>query len=169
VLGAPEISSDACPAYPGAVEEAFGTEVHFGTIEKHYGVDTAVEAARRYSPAQVVSVSRQVVNGRPLEISTSYVERSNLTIRMQCRRFTRLTNAFSKKSENHAAAFSLFVAHYNLCRVHETLPVTPAMQLGVTDHIWSIRELVEAALAGVLPAQPPKGYRPFTVIKGGKE
>ena len=168
VLGAPEISSDAFPAYPGAVEEAFGTEVHFGTIEKHYGVDTAVEAARRYSPAQVVSVSRQVVNGRPVQISTSFIERSNLTIRMQCRRFTRLTNAFSKKLENHAAAFSLFVAHYNLCRVHETLRVTPAMQLGITDHIWTIGELVDAALDGVFAPTPPKGYRRFTVIDGGR-
>lgn len=160
VLGAPEISSDAFPAYPDAIEEAFGADVHFGTIEKHYSADQAVDAARRYSPAQVVSVIKQVVNGSPLMISTSYVERSNLTIRMQSRRFTRLTNAFSKKLENHAAAFALFAAYYNFCRVHEALRVTPAMQLGITDHIWSVGELVAAALDATKPR--------FTVIDGGK-
>ncbi len=168
VLGAPEISSDAFPAYPGAVEDAFGDDVHFGVIEKHYDADPAVEAARRYSPAKVVSETKQVVNGFPLTISTSYVERSNLTIRMQMRRFTRLTNAFSKKFENHEAAFALFAAHYNFCRVHETLRVTPAMQLGLTDHIWTISELVGAALDGIFP-EPPKGRAagPFRVIEAG--
>ena len=83
---------------------------------------------------------------------------------MQCRRLTRLTNAFSKKLENHAAAVALFVAHYNLCRVHETLRVTPAMQLGVTDHIWTIGELIDAA-TGQAPTSP---MQPFTVIKGGR-
>ncbi len=85
---------------------------------------------------------------------------------MQCRRFTRLTNAFSKKLENHAAAVALFVAHYNLCRVHETLRVTPAMALGVTDHIWTIGELIDAATTD----QPstPRTRPPFTVIKGGR-
>ena len=125
----------------------------YGQIVKHYGVQGGVvEAARRYSPAQVVSVSKRRVVGRPKHISTSYIERQNLTLRMQQRRFTRLTNAFSKKLENHEAAVALYVAHYNLCRVHETLRVTPAMQLGVTDHIWSIGELVDAALDGMTPA-----------------
>src|SRR6266480_2438072 len=85
-------------------------------------------------------------------ISTSYVERQNLTIRMQQRRFTRLTNAFSKKFEHHVAAFALYAAYYNFCRVHETLRITPAMQLGVTDLIWSIGELIDAALDGELPS-----------------
>src|SRR6202023_550081 len=117
----------------------------------------AVEAARRYSPAAVVSVTMTDVVGSPSRISTSYIERQNLTLRMQQRRFTRLTNAFSKKLENHEAAVALYVAHYNLCRVHETLRVTPAMQLGITDHIWSIGELVDAALDGVTPE--PQGRK----------
>jgi IS1 family transposase len=137
VLGAPDISSDGFPVYPDAVERAFGIECTFGTIEKHYAVETAVEAARRYSPAAVVSVTMTDVIGSPTRISTSYIERQNLTLRMQQRRFTRLTNAFSKKLENHVAAVALYVGHYNFCRVHETLRITPAMQLGVTDHIWT--------------------------------
>jgi IS1 family transposase len=130
VLGAPEISSDAFPAYPDAVEQAFGTECKFGTIEKHYAVEPSVEAARRYSPAAVVAVSRRRIIGYQERLSTSYIERQNLTLRMQQRRFTRLTNAFSKKLENHVAAVALYVVHYNFCRVHETLRVTPAMHLG---------------------------------------
>jgi IS1 family transposase len=153
VLGAPEISSDGWNCYPGAIEDAFGIDVTYGQIEKHYGVQAGVvEAARRYSPAQVVAVSKRRVVGRPRHISTSYVERQNLTLRMQQRRFTRLTNAFSKKLKNHEAAVALYAAAFNFCRVHETLRVTPAMQLGVTDHIWSIGELVDAALNNEAPA-----------------
>jgi IS1 family transposase len=169
VLGAPEISSDAFPAYPDAVEQAFGIECTFGTIEKHYAVEAAVEAARRYSPAAVVAVSRTRVVGRPSHISTSYIERQNLTLRMQQRRFTRLTNAFSKKLDNHVAAVALYVAHYNFCRVHETLRVTPAMQVGVTDHIWTIGELVDAALDGVLQGPGGRRYGRFWVIDGDRE
>ena len=88
---------------------------------------------------------------------------------MQQRRFTRLTNAFCKKLENHEAAVALYVAHYNLCRVHETLRVTPAMQLGVTDHVWSIGELVEAALTGVTPEPQGRKVGRFTVIDGGSK
>jgi IS1 family transposase len=150
VLGAPEISSDGFNAYPSAVEEAFGLDCTFGTIEKHYSAPQAIEAARRYSPAEVISITTRAVVGRPAHISTSYVERQNLTLRMAQRRFTRLTNAFSKKLENHCAAVALYAAHYNFCRVHEALRITPAMQLGVTDHIWTVRELVDAALNGTL-------------------
>jgi IS1 family transposase len=148
VFGAPEILSDGFNAYPSAVEEAFGAGCTFGTIEKHYSAPQAVEAARRYSPAEVVSITTRAVIGAPKHISTSYVERQNLTLRMSQRRFTRLTNAFSKKLENHCAAVALYAAHYNFCRVHEALRVTPAMQLGVTDHIWTVRELVAASLTG---------------------
>jgi hypothetical protein len=118
------------------------------------------------------------MQGVPAEISTSYVERSNLSVRMASRRFTRLTNGFSKKLENHAAAVSLYVAHYNWCRVHESLTPdarhqnTPAMALGITDHIWSIGELLDAALA-VAPREPtetaPDRRRRFLVIEGGRE
>jgi len=169
VLGGPEISADAFQAYPVAVDLAFGLDCHFGTVEKHYAVEGAVEAARRYSPAQVVSVSKRHVVGRPQHITTSYIERQNLTLRMQQRRFTRLANAFSKKLENHAAAVALYVAHYNLCRVHEALRVTSAMQLGVTDHIWTIGELVDAGQSGVV-TERSAGHKVgrFTVIDGDK-
>jgi hypothetical protein len=163
VLGAPEISSDGWNCYPSAIEDAFGIDVTYGQIQKHYGVQACVvEAARRYSPAQVVGVSKLRVVGHPRHISTSYVERQNLTLRMQQRRFTRLTNAFSKKLENHEAAVALYAMAFNFCRVHETLRVTPAMQLGVMDHIWSIGELVDAALNNEAPKPA------FRVIQGGK-
>lgn len=150
VFGAPEIISDGFNAYPKAVLEAFGDNCSFGTIEKHYRAPVFIEAARRYSPAEVVSVTKRHVIGHPAHLSTSYVERQNLSLRMAQRRFTRLTNAFSKKLENHYAAVALYVSHYNLCRVHEALRITPAMQLGVTDHVWSVSELVEAALYGAV-------------------
>jgi IS1 family transposase len=167
VLNRPQISSDAFVSYPEAIEEAFGADVDYGQIVKHYVGEPPVNAARRYSPGIVVSVKREAVAGKPRKasISTSFVERSNLTIRMQSRRFTRLTNGFSKKLENHCAAVALFIAHYNLCRVHETLRVTPAMSLGVTDHIWSIGELIEAATQ---PEVLPPRLATFTLIKGGR-
>jgi IS1 family transposase len=169
VDGAPAISSDSFRAYPIAVEKAFGTDCSFGTIDKSYAVDAAPEAARRYSPGKVVSVERHTLINGPLHISTSYVERQNLTLRMQCRRFTRLTNAFSKKLENHMAAVALYVAHYNFCRVHEALRVTPAMQLGIADHVWTLGELLAAALDGTIPETRGKRRGPFTVIEGGRE
>jgi IS1 family transposase len=169
VLDAPEISSDGWNCYPGAIEDAFGIDVTYGQIQKHYGVQAGVvEAARRYSPAQVVAVSKRRVVGHPRHISTSYVERQNLTLRMQQKRFSRLSNGFSKKLKNHTAAVALYAAHYNLCRVHETLRVTPAMQLGVTDHIWSIGELVDAALSDEAPKPTVRPAGPFRIIDGGK-
>jgi IS1 family transposase len=167
VIGSPEISADGFPAYPWAVSMAFGDRCKFGVIEKHYAVSGSPEAARRYSPGQVVSVTKNAVFGRPEKISTSYVERQNLTLRMTQRRFTRLTNGFSKTYLNHCAAVALYVAHYNLCRVHEALRVTPAMQLGVTDHVWTISELVQAALDGVTREPQGRKVGPFTVIDGG--
>ena len=94
-------------------------------------------------------------------------EKSNLTLRMQHRRFTRLTNGFSKNLENHKAAVALYVSHYNLCRVHEAPPITPAMALGVTDHIWIIGELIEAATNGIDPEPEGQRFGRFTVIDGG--
>jgi IS1 family transposase len=168
VVGASDISSDAFPAYPNAVEYAFGTDCRFGTIEKQYVHEPAKEAARRYSPGYVVAVSKRDVIGRPDYIGTSHIERQNLTLRMQQRRFTRLTNGFRKKLANHKASVSLYVAHYNLCRVHEALRITPAMHLGVTDHVWTIAELVEAATLRTGNDKPAHNARAFTVIDGGK-
>jgi hypothetical protein len=143
--------------------------VAHGVVTKTYNVAhlTVTEASRRYSPATVIAV----VSGVPADISTSYVERQNLTVRMSSRRFPRITNAFSKKLENHAAAVSLYVTHYNMCRVHEALRTTPAVALGLSDRVWTIGDLLDAALA-TLPVEPettaPNRRRRFRVIDGGK-
>jgi hypothetical protein len=142
-------------------------------IVKTYSVTNLAvkDAARRYSPAEVISVERDVVNGVPMQISTSYVERSNLTLRMSSKRFARLSNGFSKKLEPHCAAIALYVAHYNLCRVHESLRSTPGQALGIADRAWSIGELLDAALT-TQPISPvttaPERRRNFRVIDGGK-
>jgi len=168
VIGTPEISTDGFQAYPWAISLAFGENVAHGVVEKHYAVANTPEASRRYSPGEVVKVTRNVVHGIPTHISTSYVERQNLTLRMSQRRFTRLTNGFSKTYLNHCAAVALYVAHYNLCRVHEALRITPAMQLGVTDHVWTISELVEKSLADIVTNEPQgRKVGRFTVIDGG--
>lgn len=125
------------------------------------------DAARRYSPAEVVAVSREVESGTPSYISTSYVERQNLTLRMTQKRFARLTNGFSKKLTNHAVAVSLYVTHYNLCRVHEALRTTPGVALGVADRVWTIGDLLDATLA-LEPNRPVRIKRHFTVIAGGR-
>ncbi|MBI4183215.1 MAG: DDE-type integrase/transposase/recombinase [Proteobacteria bacterium] len=168
IVNRPQITSDGYGPYIEAVAECFGDGADYAQLVKHYAADHSVQAARRHSPPQVVRVERMVVSGRPKprHLSTSYVERSNLTLRMQQRRFTRLTNGFSKKLRNHEAAVALYVAHYNLCRVHEALRVTPAMTLGVTDHIWTIGELIEAATAPQLEGRPSGRFR---VIDGGLE
>ena len=182
ILNRPQITADGYAPYIGAIEAAFGTDVDFATITKKYAGDSNLpDAAHRYSPGHVAGVERTVIRGRPKRenISTSYVERFNLSSRMQMRRCTRLTNGFSKKLENHRAAISLWIAFYNLCRVHETLRCTPAMALGVTDHIWMIGELVAAALESDTPPPLPKptpdtAMRPVTrrfrliVGSGGK-
>ncbi len=174
VVNAPEISTDGWPSYGPAIRDAFGTRCTHGVIVKTYREDAAgMEAARRYSPGDVVAVERHAVIGRPAYISTSYVERQNLTLRMQQRRFTRLTNGFSKKLDHHVAAVGLYVAHYNFCRVHESLGrrETPAMALGLTDHAWTIAELLTACLANA-PRDPHKEHGPrrrFRVIEGGKK
>jgi IS1 family transposase len=177
VLGSPEISTDSYGPYRVSVRDAFRNSAH-GVIVKTLAVtDLRQDAAHRYSPCAVVAVNREAAAGVPAEISTSFVERSNLTVRMASRRFTRLTNGFSKRLENHAAAVSLFVAHYNFCRVHDALTPnmrdqnTPAMALGITDHVWSIGELLDVALAVAPPAPTetaPERRRRFRVIEGGK-
>ena len=167
IMNRPQITTDGYGPYLDALAECFGNGTDFAQLVKHYAVDHSVQAARRYSPPHVVRVERTVVSGRPHDISTSYVERSNLTLRMQQRRFTRLTNAFSKKLRNHKAAVALYVAHYNLCRVHETLRITPAMALGVADHIWDIGELIDAATEPEMPEPQGRRVGRFRVIDGG--
>jgi IS1 family transposase len=170
VIGVPEFSTDGYHPYKNAIRDAFGTASH-GVINKTYSVThlAVTEASRRYSPAQVVAVARDVVSGLPAEISTSYVERQNLSLRMASKRFARLSNGFSKKIDCHLAAVSLYVAFYNLCRTHEALRQTPAMALGISDHVWTISELIQAALKAVptkptpTPAQRRRGFR---VIQG---
>lgn len=177
VLGSPEISTDGWHPYKLSIRDAFRNSAHGVIVKTVAVVDLRKDAAHRYSPAEVVAVAREAVQGVPLQISTSYVERSNLSVRMASRRFTRLTNGFSKKLPNHVAAVSLYVAHYNLCRIHESLSPnardqrTPAMALGVTHYTWSIGELLDAALA-VAPREPsetpPERRRQFRVIQGGR-
>jgi hypothetical protein len=127
-----------------AVESAFGSDVDFAQLIKVYGKPLGKDAETRYSPPECIGIETKIVAGDPDHdhISTSYVERSNLSIRMQVRRFTRLTNAFSKKLENHAAAFALYMMFYNFARVHQTLRITPAMAAGVSKHVWTIEEIV---------------------------
>ena len=144
VEGRVQLSSDALESYVEAVETGFGREVDYGRIVKHY--ESTPVGPGRYSPPKVTSVRSEVVIGAPKSgACTSHVERGNLTIRMQQRRFTRLTNAFSKKVENLTAAVALHFAWYNFARVHRTLRVTPAMEAGVTGRIWTIRDLVDLA------------------------
>jgi hypothetical protein len=116
--------------------------IDYATLTKLYGVDPKDE--RRYSPPVCLGCESKIITGSPdaKHISTSYVERQNLSMRMSMRRFTRLTNAFSKKVENHAAAVALHYMHYNFARIHRTLRITPAMAAGLTDHVWSIEEIV---------------------------
>jgi IS1 family transposase len=172
IINAPEISTDGWPSYGPAIRDAFGSHCSHGVVVKTFREDAnGMEAARRYSPGDVVKVEYKVAIGHPGYISTSYVERQNLTLRMQQRRFTRLTNAFSKKLDHHVAAIGLYVAHYNLCRVHEALGrrETPAMALGLTDHAWTIGELLTACFANA-PRDPRKTHGPrrkFRVIDGG--
>jgi IS1 family transposase len=140
-----QLSSDALAAYVEATERAFGADIDYGQEVKAYEAEPVGRG--RYSPPHVTSAQRIVIAGNPDQafISTSLVERQNLTMRMSMRRFTRLTNAFSKKVENLRAAVSLHFAHYNFVRVHRTLRVTPAMEPRVSDRLWSLDELVERA------------------------
>lgn len=128
--------------YLEAVEKVFGGNVDYAMLVKMYGSVRDKEAT--YSPAKVISCRAVPIIGRPdaEHISTSFVERSNLTMRMSMRRFARLTNAFSKKVENHISALSLYFMFYNFCRIHQTLRVTPAMEAGITDHVWEIEEIM---------------------------
>ena len=137
-----QLTSDGHKVYLNAVIDAFADQVDYAQLVKHFG--NAPEGQRRYSPAICNGQEKIVRLGDPdaKHISTSYVERQNLTMRMSMRRFTRLTNAFSKKIENHVAALALHYMYYNFVRIHQTLRVTPAMAAGVTDRLWSIEDLL---------------------------
>lgn len=192
ILNRPQITSDGFAPYVEAIEKAFGADCDYAQLIKEYGGPApAMPLAHRYSPPRVTSSEKIIVSGKPdpKHIGTSFIERSNLTVRMQNRRFTRLTNGYSKKWRNHAASVALWVCYYNLCWVHSTLRMTPAMAMGVADHIWTIEELVSVALAMSTPpeapiqpptpppapapipppvAPSPMGRPQFTVIQGGR-
>lgn len=138
-----QLTTDGFHFYERGVEDVFGGTVDFAQLVKLFG-DYGQHGDERYSPPRITEVISKVRDGRPdpAHISTSHIERQNLTMRMQLRRFTRLTNAFSKKLDNLKAAVTLYFAWYNFCRVHQTLRVTPAMEAGLTSHPWTLRELV---------------------------
>ena len=159
LAGRAQVTTDGHTMYLGAVETAFGGNADYAMLVKSYGV--SAESERRYSPAVCLGSKRARIQGEPdmSRVSTSYVERANLGIRMGLRRFTRLTNAHSKKLRNHTAALGLFLCYYNFCRLHQTIRCTPAMAAGVTARLWSIADLV-----GLLPAVEHSGGRPRKTI-----
>lgn len=145
-----QLTTDGHKAYLEAVEGAFGGDVDYAQLIKLYG--PTISAPGRYSPAECIGAKKQAVEGRPdpAHISTSYVERQNLNMRMGMRRFTRLTNAFSKKLENHIHALALYFVFYNFVRIHKTLRMSPAMAAGITDRLWSLEDVV-----GMMDAMAP--------------
>jgi hypothetical protein len=173
-----QLSTDGFRPYINAIQAIFGHTIDYGMLVKEYG--ESPEAEKRYSPAKCIGCKREEIVGDPdpNRICTSHIERQNLTLRMQIRRLTRLTNAFSKKWENLRAALCLHFAYYNFCRIHGSLRVTPAMEAGLTDHIWSIAELIASALEPSDVPPPPEepqtttrpGTRRFRLIvgRGGK-
>lgn len=161
LAGRAQLTTDGHKAYLDAVEAAFGGDVDYAMLEKIYG--TAPEAAKgRYSPAECIGARKRPIEGRPdpAHVSTSYVERQNLTMRMHMRRFTRLTNGFSKKVENHAYAVALHFTFYNFVRIHKTLRVTPAMAAGLTGRLWEMRDVV-ALLEAAEAAEGPRNRGPY--------
>lgn len=159
-----QITSDGHRAYLEAVEAGFGADVDYAQLVKLYG--EVPHPAGRYSPAQIQGIKTFCCTGNPDpdHISTSYVERQNLTMRMSMRRFTRLTNAFSKKAENHALMVSLHFMHYNFCRIHKSLRVSPAMAAGVTDRLWAIGDIVNLVEAAEGPAKKRGPYKPRRIV-----
>ena len=137
-----QLTTDGHRAYLMAVEDAFGANIDYSMLVKMYGNNP--DGEKRYSPAECIGCERKAITGNPdpKHVSTSYVERQNLTMRMSMRRFTRLTNGFSKKVENHVAALAVYFMYYNFARIHQTLRVTPAMAAGVTDRLWDVSDIV---------------------------
>jgi IS1 family transposase len=142
-----QLTSDGLKVYLEAIEGAFGADVDYAMLIKMYEGDSGKNPESRYSPGQCTGAHTQRITGNPdmAQVSTSYVERANLTMRMSMRRFTRLTNGFSKKVENHKAAVALYSMFYNFGRIHKTLRVTPAMEAGKADHVWSLEEIAGLA------------------------
>jgi IS1 family transposase len=151
-----QLTSDGYGAYLEAVEGAFGADVDYAQLVKLYG--EAPDAQKRYSPAECVGCKRESINGSPdpEHISTSYAERQNLTMRMSMRRFTRLTNGFSKDVANHQHALAIYFMNYNFARIHQTLRVSPAMAAGVTGKLWELADIV-AMIDAVAPAPTKRG------------
>jgi len=141
-----QLTTDGFRFYINAVEKNFGSDIDYAMLIKLYGDYGQHDAAGKYSPSKIIDVISKTIQGNPdsSKISTSYIERQNLTVRMQMRRLTRLTNAFSKSLTHLKAAAALHFAYYNFCRIHQTLRVTPCMEAKVTDHIWTIAELLES-------------------------
>ena len=157
-----QLTTDGHKAYLEAVESAFGSGIDFAMLVKLYGASGGNRNERRYSAGECIGTIKGTVTGSPKaeHISTSYVERQNLTMRMSMRRFTRLTNAFSKKLDNHIHALALYFTFYNFCRIHKTLRVTPAMAAGVTDRLWSFEDVL-ARIDADAPQPGPRGpYKP---------
>ena len=138
------MNGDAMLSYRFSIDKGFGGDVDYGQIVKTFS-QSDVEAQRKYSPGNIVSLKREAIVGNPdmSKISTSHVEKQNHTIRMHCRRLSRLTNAFSKKLENFKAAVALHFAYYNFVKIHRTIRCTPAMEAGVTTSLWTVGDLVE--------------------------
>lgn len=155
-----QLSTDGNRSYLEAVESAFGSDIDYAMVVKIYGKAGDSKNETRYSPAECVGCEKKWIAGNPTKalISTSYVERQNLTMRMSMRRFTRLTNGFSKKIENHAHAIALHYMYYNFCRIHKSLSCTPAMKAGVTSKLWEIADII-AVLDAYMP--PPKKRGPY--------
>lgn len=146
IKGRVQVTTDGHKAYLEAVEGAFGADVDYAMLQKIYGAPSE-DGQRRYSPARCIGCEMKAVSGDPdpKHVSTSYIERHNLTMRMGMRRFTRLANGFSKKFENHAAMVAIHSVYYNFARIHKTLRIAPSMAAGLSDHVWSLEEIVMMA------------------------
>lgn len=164
LAGRVQLTSDGHRPYLEAVEGAFGADIDYAVLQKIYG--TPAEGQKRYSPPECIGIQTNVIEGRPdpKHISTSYVERSNLTLRMHNRRFTRLTNAFSKKFESHVHMVAIYTVWYNWVRIHKTLRTTPAMAAGLTSSLMTMEDVV-----GLIDAAAPKPGRPKTYKKRSEE